>query len=136
MTDIVARIEDALGQDTFWDTDAPPLLNDAVAEIKRLRKERCWIPVSEQLPEDGQSVIACFEGGGMTGQVGEATFNKRGGWFSTERGAWCASHWMPLPEPPEAKFMLTDQDRKSIESAVTLTLKKMNFLGGATPEAS
>jgi hypothetical protein len=39
MTDIVERIEDALGQDTFWDTDAPPLLNDAVAEIKRLRIE-------------------------------------------------------------------------------------------------
>lgn len=62
-----------------------------------------WIPVEERLPEDGQSVIACFEGGGMTRQVGEATFDKRGGWFSTERGAWGASHWMPLPEPPEVK---------------------------------
>ena len=38
MTDIVERINDALGQDTFWDTDAPPLLNDAVAEIKQLRE--------------------------------------------------------------------------------------------------
>ena len=38
MNDIVERIEDALGRDTFWDTDAPPLLNDAVAEIKRLRE--------------------------------------------------------------------------------------------------
>ena len=37
MADIVERIEDALGSDTFWDTDAPPLLNDAVAEINRLR---------------------------------------------------------------------------------------------------
>jgi len=134
MTDIVERIDDALGQDTFWDTDAPPLLNDAVAEIRRLRNERCWIPVSERLPEDGENVIVCFEGGGMTGQVGEATFNKRGGWFSTERGAWGASHWMPLPEPPEAKPMLTAEDRESIESVVRLTLKKMNFLGGATPE--
>jgi len=135
MTDIVERIEDALRHDTFGDTDAPPLLNDAVAEIKRLRNERRWIPVSEQLPEDGQSVVACFEGGGMTGQVGEATFNKRGGWFLTERGAWSASHWMPLPEPPEAKYMLTAEDTESIESVVRLTLKKMNFLGGATPEA-
>lgn len=101
-------------------------------EIERLRLR--WIPVSERLPEDGQSVAVCFEGGGMTGQVGEATFNKRGGWFSTERGAWGATHWMPLPEPPEAKPMLTAEDRESIESAVRLTLKKMNFLGGATPE--
>ena len=38
MTDIVKRIDDALGQDTFWDTDAPPLLSDAVAEIKQLRE--------------------------------------------------------------------------------------------------
>jgi hypothetical protein len=37
VSDIVERIEEALGQDTFWDTDAPPLLTDAAAEIKRLR---------------------------------------------------------------------------------------------------
>jgi hypothetical protein len=37
MTDIVERIEEALRHDTFWDTDAPPLLKDAVSEIKRLR---------------------------------------------------------------------------------------------------
>jgi hypothetical protein len=82
-------------EETFW------ACHDAANEIERLRLR--WIPVSEQLPGDGQSVVACFEGGGMTGQVGEATLNKRGGWFSTDRGAWCASHWMPLPEPPEVK---------------------------------
>jgi hypothetical protein len=117
-------------------------LVDADQRIRELEEELAetqsqvqrWIPASEQLPEDGQGVIVFFEGGGMTGQVGEATFNKRGGWFSTERGAWGASHWMPLPEPPEAKPMLTAEDRESIESAITLTLKKMNFLGGATPE--
>jgi len=38
MTDIVERIEEAFRHDTFWDTDAPPLLSDAVAEIKRLRE--------------------------------------------------------------------------------------------------
>ena len=58
-----------------------------------------WIPVSEQLPEDGQNVIAYFTGGG---EVGEATFNKRDVWFYNEHGAWAATHWMPLPEPPEA----------------------------------
>jgi len=40
MDDIAAKIRDALGQDTFWDTDAPPLLEEAVAEIERLR-EKC-----------------------------------------------------------------------------------------------
>ena len=37
MTDIVERIEEAFKWDTFWDTDAPPLLKDAVAEIASLR---------------------------------------------------------------------------------------------------
>jgi len=99
MTDIVERL-----RNWFKDVNAVSaidLMDEAANEIERLRLR--WIPVSEQMPEDGQSVIACFEGGGMTGQVGEATFNKRGGWFSTERGAWGASHWMPLPAPPEAK---------------------------------
>jgi hypothetical protein len=40
MTDIVERIEEALRHDTFRDTDAPPLLRGAVAEIKRLLRER------------------------------------------------------------------------------------------------
>lgn len=35
--DIVDRIRFALGRDTFWDTDAPTLLEDAVKEIERLR---------------------------------------------------------------------------------------------------
>lgn len=60
-----------------------------------------WVSVSDLLPEDGQSVIACFEVGGMTGQVGDATFNNRDGWFYNEHGAWAASHWMLLPEPPQ-----------------------------------
>jgi hypothetical protein len=38
MTDIVERIEESFRHDTFWDTDAPPLLKDAVAEIARLRE--------------------------------------------------------------------------------------------------
>jgi hypothetical protein len=38
VTDIVKRIEEAFQWDTFWDTDAPPLLRDAVDEIKRLRQ--------------------------------------------------------------------------------------------------
>ena len=37
VNDIVERIEESFRHDTFWDTDAPPLLEDAVAEIARLR---------------------------------------------------------------------------------------------------
>jgi hypothetical protein len=99
MTDIVERLRNWFREVNA--VSAIDLMDEAANEIERLRLR--WVPVSEQLPEDGQTVIVCFEGRGVNGQVGEATFNKRGGWFSTELGAWGASHWMPLPGPPELK---------------------------------
>ena len=70
------------------------------SEIEELKEQLPrWIPVTERLPEDLQRVIAYFAGVGID-EVGEAVFNKAGGWFSTEHGAWDASHWMPMPEPP------------------------------------
>ena len=67
------------------------------AQLELLRNPPRWISAGERLPEDGQNVIACFT---PRQEVGEATFNKAGGWFSTDYGAWAASHWMPLPAPP------------------------------------
>jgi predicted DNA binding protein len=58
MTDIVERIDDALRHDTFWDTDAPPLLNDAVAEIKRLREAICRLA--------NQDATLSVQGGSVT----------------------------------------------------------------------
>jgi hypothetical protein len=67
--------------------------------------DRRWIPVSERLPEDCQRVIACFPPvrSGDPTDVCEATFNKSQGWFAMEHGCYTATHWMPLPEPPEVK---------------------------------
>ena len=60
-----------------------------------------WIPVSERMPEDGQSVIVFW---GKYREVGEAVFGKDDKWFSTDRGGcFDVSHWMPLPSPPEVK---------------------------------
>jgi hypothetical protein len=65
-----------------------------------------WIPVSERLPKDGQTVWITFinEAGKHTGG---ATF-KQGKFYyvaETDNGYYeevysCVTHWMPLPEPP------------------------------------
>ena len=72
--------------------------DDAIAAVSELLPR--WIHVSERLPEDGESVLACFE---KSGGVGCATFVERYKWFETDRGCFGATHWMPLPEPPEVK---------------------------------
>ena len=55
-----------------------------------------WIPVSERLPEDGESVLTC-KNGKVDVQVYE---RNRNGWI---QGNWfwsmaTVTHWMPLPE--------------------------------------
>lgn len=58
-----------------------------------------WIPVTERLPESRKFVIVCDE----FGNVVEAYFYKQDRkfeWVDDEETAF-ASHWMPLPLPPE-----------------------------------
>ena len=82
--------------------------NDALCEtIERLKKPR-WIPVTERLPENGQSCL-CYYVGGEHRQLS---------WYSIDTFYECdsltgfyphlkdsvggaATHWMPLPEPPK-----------------------------------
>ena len=77
--------------------------DDAVAAALEMMPR--WIPVSERLPEDRQRVLAYlsqFMAGDST-DVCQATFNADVGWFETQFGCYTASHWMPMPEPPEVK---------------------------------
>jgi arginine/ornithine N-succinyltransferase beta subunit len=63
VTDIVERIEEAFQWDTFWDTDAPPLLRDAVDEIKRLRQSDRSQPIKPA--EDTPATHATLDEGSV-----------------------------------------------------------------------
>ena len=65
--------------------------------------ERCWIPVSERLPDEDEWVW-CY---GPNRGCEEACRSKYwDGWIAIDKKNLVAdayTHWMPLPEPPEVK---------------------------------
>ena len=84
--------------------------DDAIAAVSELLEGR-WIPVSERLPIETPLepemdyhdvwVLACHRG-----EVCEAMFarTKDGDyWQVPDFGEVTPTHWMPLPEPPQAK---------------------------------
>lgn len=60
-----------------------------------------WIPVTEQLPDTNERVLFC----GVTGRMWVArkfTGVDNGRVDTYDNGRWrYATHWMPLPEPPD-----------------------------------
>jgi hypothetical protein len=76
-------------------------ISDYIAELEAAQVR--WIPVSERLPELDQDVLAIVEGDIVTGHFyqqwdGEIYFS------SDDEGAMMvATHWMPLPQPPEVQ---------------------------------
>ena len=57
-----------------------------------------WIPVTERLPEDGQTVIAC-----VTHRFGDESIIPMVFWHESYFHWQDVTHWMPLPEPPMRK---------------------------------
>ena len=62
---------------------------DAKAEIPR------WIPVSEQLPEEDQDVLAWERAG-----FAYVDMRKDGKWIVADHNFGAVTHWIPLPEHP------------------------------------
>lgn len=77
------------------------------ARIAELEAAQRWIPVSERLPEDGETVFVIihdgferFENGN---EVARLTYLGNGNWWSWGRERYVVTHWMPLPNPPEVQ---------------------------------
>ena len=65
------------------------------ARIAELEAERRWIPVSERLPKEKQSVLALDR----TGTAYHWEYSK----CLSNIFVGNYTHWLPLPEPPEVK---------------------------------
>ena len=82
-------------------TAAVQAVSDAcVLAVAALREqgERRWIPVTERLPDDAETVLT-YKNGIIEVQVYK---KMRNGWIN---GNWfwsmaTVTHWMPIPEPP------------------------------------
>ena len=64
--------------------------------LHRQGKISRWIPVTERLPEEYNRVLVYSKATRMG--RGIDFINADGNWFSTQK----VSHWMPLPQPPQA----------------------------------
>jgi len=73
------------------------------SEVSALREQVRWIPVSEKLPKDNQEVliyadlIAKGVHSTKSRQWSADGYYYHGDWYDT------VTHWMPLPQPPEAE---------------------------------
>jgi hypothetical protein len=105
MSDINAQIagwEDR-GQDA-WEAGADIVaVQDAVAELTRIRAARNWQPI-ETAPRDGTKILICDAEGEMAVVFFDVTAGPIFPWqFANTVGAYrddVPTHWMALPIPP------------------------------------
>ena len=83
-----------------------PILQAYKTAIETLEKqEPKWIPVSEELPEEGKEVLTCSNGGFIEIQSFEDSSadiyweNQKGDWTDIDE----VIAWMPLPKPHKAE---------------------------------
>lgn len=99
MTDIVERLR---GLRFVHVPVASGLMEEAAAEIERLRNERRWIPLSEREPAMGERVMI---GNAPDKWVATGERVLTGAYLHWEDGdgedLHEPTHWMPLQEPPE-----------------------------------
>lgn len=77
---------------------------DIIKQYQAYLNKSHWIPVTERLPEDRQSVLVHRDDGGIfifeyftTSPTDECWIDDHLNVYS----AYCITHWMPLPQPPK-----------------------------------
>lgn len=90
----------AMSEQACWDNGIDSIDVDKAVETirKALEQKPCWIPVSEQLPEEVGTYITTADYGKYGLAVGQRYYHGKGiGWEDD-----CIIAWMPLPEPYKA----------------------------------
>lgn len=101
------RIAELEAQVAEWKGLAKMLRELVEGSIRIAELEARWIPVEERLPEDGKPVLCATDVGVEVLWLGEQPrfWLSEQGYAFDNRDPKTANvtHWMPLPEPPEAK---------------------------------
>jgi hypothetical protein len=105
MSDIVERLRK--WEDRHGNVTPGELMDEAAAEIARLREERRWVPVGEKIPEKYERVILFdptipnFPRANTHVVIGHFRGHDDwvSPWFSPDGSG--PTHWMPLPPGPE-----------------------------------
>jgi hypothetical protein len=92
-------------RDCIWCSEEHRQLAEWLKELKQLREQTSWIPVSERLPEDRTYVLTTIKVPNRQAHARSGWYE--GGFFHNDNGdTWKKTDmevraWMPLPEPYE-----------------------------------
>lgn len=95
---------DPIAINCFECADEHRQLAEWLKELKQLREQTTWIPCSERLPEDKETVLVTFKhfvSGNTIGLGSVILLRGKPHWYVREQslGTYDVLAWIPLPKP-------------------------------------